>query len=1572
MVITFLLALFVVNAQKSPNDVFSFNYTIENDVAVGNNQLEFDLYIVDTDITEPFELATIQAGISVNPAIYNGGTITASILPGTSQLNPSQVPTSVTFTQSQNTIKLAAKAPPGIGNGTIISTTAPGTRICRLRLTNTVAFPACSHADLTFIFTTSPYPTKVSIYTGGLNTPCTMSSSNTFSNAANVGLNCAPPALFNVTGGGSYCQGGVGLPVGLDNSELGTTYTLYKDNVAQVPTVAGTGAAITFGNQLAGTYTVKGTNGGGTVDMTGSAIIIETPNTPVSVSILADANNVCDGTTINFTATPVNGGVAPAYQWYVGATPVGTGLSTYSYVPLNNDQVSVVMTSDLGGCLSGNPATSNVITMVVIPSGPAGVSIDASANPSCGSETVTFTATPVNGGTPSYAWYLNGSPVGSDQNTYAYIPATGDQVWVVMTSSLPCATGGPATSNTITMTVNTPVPVSVSLPIPASAVCAGTSVTINANPVNGGATPTCQWYVNGVPYGGYTVPSLTYVPANNDQVFCEMISSLTCVTGSPATSNTITIAVNALPVPTLAGPASICETTSGNVYTTEPGYSNYVWSVSAGGTITSGGTGTDNTVTVTWNTAGPQTVSVNYSDPNNCTAAAATVYNVTVNPLPVPVITGSASVCVNTTGVVYSTAAGMTGYTWTVSAGGTVTSGGTPTDNTVTVTWNTTGPQSVSVNYTNAGLCTAASPTVYNVTVNPLPVPTITGTNSVCVGTTGVIYSTEAGMTGYNWSVTGGTITAGSGTNSITVTWNTAGPQTVSVNYVNAFLCTAPAATVYNVTVNALPVPTISGPAPVCALSTGNVYTTEAGMTGYTWTVSAGGTITAGAGTNSITVTWNTVGAQTVSVNYTNASSCTAVSATIKNVTVNALPVPTISGTTPAGVGTSHVYTTEAGMTNYVWSVSPGGTITAGGTGTDNTATVLWNTAGAQSVSVNYNNASGCSATSPVVFPVTVISIPPAAGPITGTSVVCQGALGIAYNVAPIPNATGYVWNLPAGATIASGANTNAITVDYGYTAVSGAITVYGTNTYGNGAPSPAYNVTVNAAPVPTITGPAAICSSAAGNVYTTQAGMTNYVWTISAGGTITAGGTATDNTVTITWTGSGAQSVSVSYTNGNGCTAAAPTVYNVTVGALPVPTITGDNDVCESSDYYYYTTEPGMTNYVWNMSPNSGTITWVNGSNQVMIFWNSPGARWVSVSYTNPGGCTAAAPTVYNVTVQPLPGTAGAITGTSTVCAGATGVTYSVAAVANAVSYAWTVPAGATIASGATSNTITVNFGASATSGNIMVNAVNACGNGLPSPPFAVAVNSLPAAAGAIVGPNGVCQGTAGVTYTTGAITNATGYTWTVPAGATIVSGANTNTITVDFSATASSGTVTVAGTNTCGTGTSSSFSVAVNPVPEAPVITATGYLLTSSVLVGNQWYKDGEIIPGATGQTYQVVATGTYYAVVTINNCSSDTSNNIYILYTGTNELVKIQKVEIYPNPNSGKFTLSVTSATKEDFDLRILNNLGVAVYSKKGLSVDGTMNENIDLPNLPNGVYSVVLSTTNRQIVRKVVIN
>lgn len=102
---------------------------------------------------------------------------------------------------------------------------------------------------------------------------------------------------------------------------------------------------------------------------------------------------------------------------------------------------------------------------------------------------------------------------------------------------------------------------------------------------------------------------------------------------------------------------------------------------------------------------------------------------------------------------------------------------------------------------------------------------------------------------------------------------------------------------------------------------------------------------------------------------------------------------------------------------------------------------------------------------------VTTNQLPAQVGSISGLSTVSKGQSNVLYSVEPIVNATGYVWTLPSGATIVSGNNTNIITVNFSASAVTGIFSVYGTNSLGNGNPSPNFAVTVTT-PSITLTSP--------------------------------------------------------------------------------------------------------------------------------------------------------------------------------------------------------------------------------------------------------------------------------------------------------------------------------------------------------------------------------------------------------------------------------------------------------------------------------------------------------------------
>jgi hypothetical protein len=202
---------------------------------------------------------------------------------------------------------------------------------------------------------------------------------------------------------------------------------------------------------------------------------VTTSVTP-SVSI-SGTSSICSGTSVTFTATPTNGGASPSYQWKLNGGNVGTNSTTYTNSGLaNSDIVSAVMTAN-NTCQTSSTATSNSINMTVTSNVTPSVSI-AGTSSICSGTSVTFTATPTNGGaSPSYQWKLNGVNGGTNSTTYTNAGLTnGDVVSAVMTANNTCQTSSTGTSNSITMVVSQP--------------SVGGSVASNQNVVSGGNATT--------------------------------------------------------------------------------------------------------------------------------------------------------------------------------------------------------------------------------------------------------------------------------------------------------------------------------------------------------------------------------------------------------------------------------------------------------------------------------------------------------------------------------------------------------------------------------------------------------------------------------------------------------------------------------------------------------------------------------------------------------------------------------------------------------------------------------------------------------------------------------------------------------------------------------------------------------------------------------------------------------------------------------------------------------------------------------------------------------------------------
>jgi len=210
---------------------------------------------------------------------------------------------------------------------------------------------------------------------------------------------------------------------------------------------------------------------------------------------------------------------------------------------------------------------------------------------------------------------------------------------------------------------------------------------------------------------------------------------------------------------------------------------------------------------------------------------------------------------------------------------------------------------------------------------------------------------------------------------------------------------------------------TITGPVSICRGQTGVVYSVEpvTGATSYNWILPANWVVTAGAGTNSIMVSFP-ANAASGNLSVVPQNSCGNGSASPDlTVTLTDIPSPTISGDILLCNGlTEGFYFTETGMTGYAWTVSGGGVINFG-QGTS-FIMVSWPGSGTYTVTVTYYNQGGCTVENPTAQTVMIFN-PVIAGTIGSNQTLCPGNVPAPLTgSAPTGGATPYVyqWQMSA------------------------------------------------------------------------------------------------------------------------------------------------------------------------------------------------------------------------------------------------------------------------------------------------------------------------------------------------------------------------------------------------------------------------------------------------------------------------------------------------------------------------------------------------------------------------------
>lgn len=942
----------------------------------------------------------------------------------------------------------------------------------------------------------------------------------------------------------------------------------------------------------------------------------------------------------------------------------------------------------------------------------------------------------------------------------------------------------------------------------------------------------------------------------------------------------------------------------------------YNWSFNASGTPS---LGTTNPLSITFPTAGSQTVYLSVTDACGNVVNASKVVNVTASPT--ATASSNSPVCVGSPINLFGSGSpAATTYSWTGPGSYTSTA-----QNPVIPSATAANAGTYSLTVTNAGCPSPAATTV--VVVNPLPIAAPTSNSPVCLGgNLNLSGNTASGTTTYAWTGPNGFTSTLQNPSISPMTAAAAGTYTLIIT--NGGCSSLPVTT--TVVVGPSPTATASSNSPICVGSTLNLTSNLVTGATYSWTGPNGFT----SAVQNPAISNATVASAGVYTLVIDNGGCSSAPSTT-TVVVNPAPIATPSSNSPICVGGTLNLSgnTEVGTTTYSWT-GPNGFTSTSQNPTINPVTA------AIAGTYTYTLTNGGCTSAPVNITVAVNPLP-IATPSSNSPICVGGTLNLAGNT--LSGTTTYAWTGPNGFTSSlQNPTINPVTaVDAG---VYNLIITNG----GCSSLSASTTVVINTNPIATASSNSPVCEGSPINLTSNLVTGASYLWTGPNGFTSAVQNPTIPNATSVD---AGTYTVTIS---SGGCSSS-PVTTAVVVNPIPTATPNYNIGLCAGGTLNLTSNLVAGATYAWT-GPNGFTSALQNPSIPSVTV---AAAGTYTLTITN-AGCSSAAGTLTVVISSPPTATASYNVG---VCSGG-----SLNLSSNLVSggiYAWSGPNGftsnlqnpiinpVTLAANGTYNlTITAPGCTPATSSvNVIVN----------SGPTATATTNAP-----------ICSGST-LNLNANTLTGAT-YGWTGPNGFT---SSLQNPIIPAATSAASGNYILTITTPGCSPVTSTiNVVVTNNPIAiatsNAPICIGATLNLAATAVPGATYAWTGPDSFTSTLQNPSIsnttaLNTGTYSLTVTVGTCQSTVSTTTVAFHPSP--LVNVTKTDVLCNGGStGIATATPTVAGVYTFAWspnggtnQTASNLSAGVYTVVTTNANGCEASNTVTINQPPVIS---LSTNSTQ--------